>query len=69
MKKKLSELRSMTVDELLEEEKKLRKEIFNLRFQKATGEIENPLRIRHVKKDIARVLTIIHERQVKEKTQ
>jgi len=60
--KKPSELRALTVDELRQEEKNLRKELFNLRFQKTTGEIENPLRIRHVRKDIARLLTIITEK-------
>ena len=60
--KKPSELRSKTVEELRQEEVDLRKELFNLNFQKVTGEIENPMRIRHVKKTIARVLTIINEK-------
>jgi large subunit ribosomal protein L29 len=60
--KKTSELRALTVQELRHEEKDLRKELFNLRFQKATGEIENPLRIRHVRKNIARILTIVNEK-------
>lgn len=60
--KKPTELRALTVDELKQEEKDLRKELFNLRFQKKTGEIENPLRIRHARKDIARILTIISEK-------
>jgi len=60
---KPSELRSMTVDELLQKEKELRKELFNLRFQQATGEIQNPKRIRAVRKDIARILTIITEKE------
>jgi large subunit ribosomal protein L29 len=55
---KPSELKDLTVDELTQKEVDLRKELFNLRFQQATGEIENPKRIRTVKKDIARVLTI-----------
>ena len=55
---KPSELKDLTVDELIQKEVDLRKELFNLRFQQATGEIENPKRIRTVKKDIARVLTI-----------
>ena len=59
---KISEFRTKTVDELRQEERNLRKELFNLRFQQVTGEIENPLRIRHVRKDIARVLTIINEK-------
>ncbi|MCK5138580.1 MAG: 50S ribosomal protein L29 [Thermodesulfovibrionia bacterium] len=62
MKKRISELRSLTLEELKDEEAKLRKEIFNLRFQKATGEIENPLRIKQVKKDIARTLTVETEK-------
>ena len=60
--KKPSELRNMTADELKQEEANLRKELFNLRFQKVTGEIENPMRIRQTRKDIARVLTVITEK-------
>lgn len=59
---KPSELIALTADELGQKEKDLRKELFNLRFQMATGEIENPMRIRTVKKDIARVLTIKSEK-------
>jgi large subunit ribosomal protein L29 len=59
---KPSELIALTIDELGQKEKDLRKELFNLRFQMATGEIENPMRIRTVKKDIARVLTIKSEK-------
>lgn len=57
-----SDLRAMTVEELREKEKELRKELFNLRFRLATGEVENPMQIRSVRKDIARVLTIITEK-------
>lgn len=57
-----SELRAMTLEELKEKEKELRKELFNLRFRLATGEIDNPMRIRAVRKDIARVLTIMTEK-------
>ncbi len=59
---KPSELRALAVDELARKESDLRKELFNLRFQQATGEIENPMRIGAVRKDIARVLTIITEK-------
>ena len=55
---KASELRDITIEELDRKEQDLRKELFNLRFQQATGEIENPMRIRTIKKDIARVLTV-----------
>ncbi len=60
--KKPSELRTMTADELKQEEANLRKELFNLRFQKVTGEIENPMRIKETRKDIARVLTVMTEK-------
>jgi len=59
---KPSEFREMTVEELTSKEHELRRELFNLRFQKATGEIENPMRIKTVKKDIARILTIKTEK-------
>jgi large subunit ribosomal protein L29 len=59
---KPAELKAMTVDELINKEHDLRKELFNLRFQQATGEIENPMRINEVRKDIARVLTIKNEK-------
>ncbi|GBD98769.1 50S ribosomal protein L29 [bacterium BMS3Abin07] len=57
-----SDLRNLTTDELKQKEIDFRKELFNLRFQNATGEIQNPLRIRIVRKDIARVLTLISEK-------
>ena len=59
---KPSDIKAMTVDELTQKEYDLRKELFNLRFQQATGEIENPMRIRTVRKNIARVLTIRSEK-------
>jgi len=58
-----SKLRDMTIDELILQESDLRRELFNLRFQQATGEIENPMRIRAVRKDIVRVLTIVTEKR------
>lgn len=63
---KSSAVRAMTVDELNRKEEDLRKELFNLRFQQVTGEIENPMRIRTVRKDIAKVLTIKTEKTKKE---
>jgi large subunit ribosomal protein L29 len=60
--KKASDLKSLTLEELKQEEMNLRKELFNLRFQQTTGEIENPMRIRAVKRDIARVLTVVTEK-------
>ncbi len=62
---KPSELRETTADELLKKEQDLRKELFNLRFQQATGEIENPMRIRAIKRDIARILTIVTQKNKK----
>ena len=62
---KVSQLRESTVEELLAKEQDLRKELFNLRFQQATGEIENPMRIRAIRKDIAKVLTVVTEKKKK----
>lgn len=66
---KARELRDLTVEELGQKEHDLRKELFNLRFQQATGEIENPKRIKIVKKDIARVLTVMVDKQAQAKAQ
>jgi len=59
---KSSELRALTIDELNQKEQDMRKELFNLKFRLATGEVENPLRIRSLRKDIARALTIKKEK-------
>jgi large subunit ribosomal protein L29 len=59
---KVKELRQLSEGELLEKEKELGEEIFNLRFQHATGQLENVIRIPQVKRDIARVKTILKEK-------
>ena len=56
------ELRSKSADELASELTNLKKEAFNLRFQQATGQMEGTARMRTVKRDIARVKTIINEK-------
>ena len=60
---KPSDLRARTVDELTEEVDTLGREIFNLRFQRASGQLENTARVRQVRRDIARIKTILAERQ------
>ena len=55
---KASDMRAMTGDQLQDELAKLKKEQFNLRFRKATGQLENTVRVRQVRRDIARILTI-----------
>ena len=57
-----SELRGKTPDELREQLTQLKKEAFNLRFQQATNQLENTARMRQVKKDVARVKTILNEK-------
>ncbi|WP_204113219.1 50S ribosomal protein L29 [Shimia biformata] len=57
-----NELRDKTPDQLREELANLKKESFNLRFQAATGQLENPARIRSVRRDAARVKTILNEK-------
>jgi large subunit ribosomal protein L29 len=61
---KASELRELSPDELQQKGQELIEELFNLRFQLATGQIGNVGRIAMVKRDIARVKTIEHERQL-----
>lgn len=56
------DLRDKTPDQLREELKNLKKEAFNLRFQQATGALENTARMRQVKRDVARVNTILTEK-------
>jgi len=62
---KASAMRDKTVDELQQQKQDLKKELFNLNFQKVTGEIENPMRIRKLRKDVARILTVINEKNRK----
>ena len=59
---KARQLRDKSVDELRQQEIDLRDQIFKLRFQKATGQAENPQRIVLVRKELARVLTVIREK-------
>ena len=55
---KTADIRTMTVDQIDDEGLKLKKEQFNLRFQRATGQLENTARVREVRRDIARLKTI-----------
>jgi large subunit ribosomal protein L29 len=59
VKKAFEALKQMSKAELIEREKLFRKELFNLRFQRVTGHVENPARFRVVRRDIARVLTFM----------
>lgn len=58
----LKELRGMELTELEERERKLKQEMFNLRFQLATGRIENPMKVRQTRRDLARVKTIMRQK-------
>ena len=62
---KPAELRNLSVDELNTKLSDLKQELFNLRFQHAINQLDNPLRLNVVKKDIARVKTIIREKELK----
>jgi large subunit ribosomal protein L29 len=62
---KASDVRAKTDDELATELDVLGKEIFNLRFQRANGQLENTARVRQVRRDIARINTILGERRRK----
>ena len=61
---KTNEIREMSVEELETKLAGLKDELFNLRFQMATGQLENPMKIREVKKSIAQIKTIQREREI-----
>lgn len=60
----LEKIREMNDTELDNELKKMKNELFNLRFQHVTGQLENPIKMRDVKRDIARVKTVIREKEM-----
>ena len=62
---KTTEIREMSAAELDTKVASLKEELFNLRFQMATGQCENPMKVHEVKKDIARIKTIQRERELK----
>ena len=62
---KVKDIRNMSVEEMNNEISSLKEELFNLRFQLATGQLENPMRIREVKKAIARIKTVQREAELK----
>ncbi|MEJ5365686.1 MAG: 50S ribosomal protein L29 [Desulfosoma sp.] len=60
---KAATLRDMSVDELRQKLAELRESLFNLKFRHATGQLENTAQLKRHKRDIARVLTVLHEKQ------
>jgi len=63
---KLDKIHEMNSRELQEELLKNKNELFNLRFQHVTGQLENPMRMKDVKRDIARIKTVIREQEIKQ---
>ncbi len=61
---KIQDIRDLSMQELQDKIKDLKEELFNLRFQNATNQLENPMRISSVKKDIARVKTVLKEKEL-----
>ena len=62
---KISDIKNLTTEELIAKEQELKAELFNLRFSHETGNLANPMQLHNLKKDIARVKTIIREREIK----
>ncbi len=62
---KPKEIRDLTSEELEQKLSDLKEELFNLRFQLATGQLDNPMRVHDVRKSIARIKTIQHERELR----
>jgi large subunit ribosomal protein L29 len=63
MAMKVSELRNQSVEELQDRENELSEQLFALRLQKVTGQLEKPARVRQVRRDLARVLTLLREKR------
>jgi large subunit ribosomal protein L29 len=63
---KAEELRELTVEELVQKEQELKRKLFNLRFQKATGELDNTAELAKTRKDIARAMTVAREKMQQE---
>ncbi|MFW6131369.1 MAG: 50S ribosomal protein L29 [Candidatus Aminicenantaceae bacterium] len=59
---KIDEIREMSLDELIEKESGLKDQLFKLKFQHELGQLENPLKLKTIKKDIARIKTILKEK-------
>ena len=61
---KINELNELTTAEMLEKEKQFKEELFNLRFQLATGQLENTTRLKEVRKSIARIKTVLRQKEL-----
>jgi len=61
---KTNELREQTKEELIKRRAEIKKNIFNLKFQKATGQLENPMRVKNLKKEVAVINTLIREKEL-----
>ncbi len=62
---KIRELRELSVEDLKQKELELRDQLFKLRFQKSLGQLDNPMKIRNIKRDLARIKTLLKEFQKK----
>ncbi len=62
---KIQELRELSADELRTKETELKDQLFKLRFQKSLGQLDNPMKVKNVRREIARVKTILNEMQSK----
>ncbi len=63
---KANEIRKMTTEEIVKKIEESKEELFNLRFKQATGSLEKPARLHELRKDVARLKTILNERSTKE---
>lgn len=64
---KVDEIRKMTTEEILKKQEEYKEELFNLRFEQATGNLEKPSRIRELRKIVARMKTIVRERELEKR--
>ncbi|KRN04283.1 MULTISPECIES: 50S ribosomal protein L29 [Holzapfeliella] len=64
---KANEIKELTTEQIIAKEKQYKEELFNLRFQQATGQLENTARLKQVRKNIARIKTILREQELNNK--
>jgi len=65
---KARDLRDLTIEEVIQKKLEIEKENFNLKLRQATRQIDNPLRVRHLRRDLARIKTIVREHELKMRT-
>lgn len=60
---KISEIQDLSMEELAQQQEEVQREIFNMKVQQSIGQLENPSRLRHLRRDVARIKTVMHQKR------